>query len=75
MDTFLVLEAFSLVPQYVISSVNEIKFRTHHTCKCACHDQCKLHRKRAVHRFINADYKRRPGKLLVVRGSTAECMT
>ena len=31
MDTFLVLEAFSLVSQYVISSINGIKFRIHHT--------------------------------------------
>ena len=40
MDTFLVLKAFSLVSQYVISSVNGIKFRIHHTRKCICQDQC-----------------------------------
>ena len=40
MDTFLYLEAFSLVSQYVISSVNGIKFRIHHTRKCICQDQC-----------------------------------
>ena len=42
MDTFLFLVAFSLVSQYVISSVsvNGIKFRLHHTHKCICQDQC-----------------------------------
>ena len=38
MGTFLVLEALSLVSQYVISSVNGIKFRIHNTRKCECHD-------------------------------------
>ena len=40
MDTFLFLVVFSLVSQYVISSVNGIKFRIHHTRKCICQDQC-----------------------------------
>ena len=42
LDTFLVLEAFSLVSQYLIASVNGIKFqKIHHTCRYTCHDQCK----------------------------------
>ena len=38
MDTFLVVEALSLVSQYVISSVNGIQFRIHNTRKCTCDD-------------------------------------
>ena len=67
MDTFLFLETFSLVSQYVISSVNGIKFRIHHTRKCIC-QKINVHMKRTVHKWKD---KRRLGKLPVVSGSAA----